>query len=84
MSESQHRIYPLSIKLAIAKSRNQALFPKLRIPRNTAVNWRRMGVRVPDGDGHALEVADLITKIAYLEGQLALAQKVVESMRQGL
>ena len=40
-----HRAYDHRLKLAIIESENPNLFPQLQIPRNTAMEWIRNGIR---------------------------------------
>ena len=40
-----HRVYDHRLKLAIIESENLDLFPQLQIPRNTAIQWLRHGIR---------------------------------------
>ena len=40
-----HRAYDHRLKLAIIESQNPNLFPQLQIPRNTAMEWIRHGIR---------------------------------------
>jgi len=55
------KTYDHRIKLAIAKSKNQYLFPELNIPLSTAKNWIHRGVTyVVSNEAFDLEKNQLI------------------------
>ena len=70
MAQQVRRCFDYSLKMAVVKSGNPSLFSEMKIHRNSRRNWKKKGVKIPEGAIPNNELVELRIKVATLGNEL--------------